>query len=507
MTRNLGDVLSADPSTRARPDAPALIETGPDGASAARRWTFAELDAAVDATARGLLRRGLRRGDRVGVLSANRSEFVLAYLGAMRAGLAIVPINWKLPRETVGFVAADADVKLMLADAPRAPLAPDGRATIDFDGPDWPGLLDPGAFESVAPEPDEVAQILYTSGSTGRPKGVPLSHAGQFWAVERASREDVAAHRLLVAAPMFHMNALFNLKFALLNGACLVLMPAFAAPAYVAAIRAHDVTWLTCVPTMLAMVAKQVGDAPPREFEGVTRIYMGSSPFGQSLLDEVRRLFPRAVVANGYGTTESGPMAFGPHPGGLPTPDLSVGAALDDVGLRLVGPDGGAVEGPGSGVLELRTPALMRGYLNRPEKTAEALRDGWYRTNDVMHRDADGFFTFVGRADDMFVSGGENIYPGDVEAMLERHPAVQQAVVVPVEDAIKHQLPFAFVVPGPSARPTERELKAWTLAQGPAYQHPRWVEFLDAMPLAGTNKVDRAALKARAGRVAADRPR
>jgi long-chain acyl-CoA synthetase len=151
------------------------------------------------------------------------------------------------------------------------------------------------------------------------------------------------------------------------------------------------------------------------------------------------------------------------------------------------------------GVLHLRTPALMPGYLNLPAKTAQVMTaDGYYVTGDVMRRDADGFHYFVWRADDMFVCGGENIYPGEVEAMLERHPAIRQACVVPVPDEVKGAKPVAFVVPVAGAAPSPQAIREWALAHGPAYQHPRHVELVWELPLAGTGKIDRAALTARA---------
>src|ERR687886_414725 len=337
MARNLGDMLDA----RRAPDKIVLIETGADGSTTRSTWTARALDDLINAVARGLARRGPHRGDSVGILSLNRTEFVAAYFGAMRAGLVAAPINWKLPADTVAYIAEDARVKLLFADAERIGLAPSDLPVIDFDAPSWSAFLGPGPFESIAPEADEVAQILYTSGSTGRPKGVPLSHSGQRWAVEVISTEDVSSHRLLVAAPMFHMNALFNLKFAFYNNACAVLMSMFSAQSYIAAIEAHQVTWLTSVPTMLAMVAKEIGDGPvPDAFARVTRVFMGSSPFGQSLLDRVRKLFPNAVVTNGYGTTEAGPAVFGRHPAGLPTPDLSMGHARPEIGVRIVDREG-----------------------------------------------------------------------------------------------------------------------------------------------------------------------
>lgn len=502
MNANLGDMLDAART----PEKVVLVEAGHDGRSTRVACTARALDSLIDAVARGLLKRGLRRGDAVGVLSLNRAEYVAVYFGAMRAGLVVVPVNWKLPTDIVAYITRDAAVKLFFTDAERAALVPSDILQIGFDTPDWAAFLDPGPFDSVAVAEDEIAQILYTSGSTGRPKGVPLSHAGQRWAVEVVSTEDVSTHRLLVAAPMFHMNALFNLAFAFRNNATVVLLPRFSVSSYIAAIGAHGVTWLTSVPTMIAMVAKEVGGgAPPASFKNVIRIFMGSSPFGQSLLDRVRSIFPNATISNGYGTTEAGPAVFGKHPNGIPTPDLSLGYPLKAINLRMVDGDGRPVSGAGEGILQMRTPALMRGYLNLPEQTARAVRDGWYHTNDVVRRDADGFYFFVGRADDMFVSGGENIYPGEVEKIIERHPGVQQAVVVPVPDELKQALPFAFVVREPAAQPAadEAAVRQWVLDNAPAYQHPRWVEFVSAMPLAGTNKIDRAALRRQAKEIAA----
>jgi long-chain acyl-CoA synthetase len=140
-------------------------------------------------------------------------------------------------------------------------------------------------------------------------------------------------------------------------------------------------------------------------------------------------------------------------------------------------------------------PGNLLGYHNLPDETAKRLRDGWYYTGDVCRRDADGFYWFVGRTDDMFVSGGENIFPGEVEALLQRHPAVHQALVMPFDHELKGQVPYAFVVPRSGVTVSEDELKQYALANGPAYQHPRRVFILDQLPLSGTNKVDREQLR------------
>jgi acyl-CoA synthetase (AMP-forming)/AMP-acid ligase II len=223
---------------------------------------------------------------------------------------------------------------------------------------------------------------------------------------------------------------------------------------------------------------------------------MGSAPLTQALVDKVEALFPGARVENGYGTTEAGPLPFGDHPGGIPRPPLSVGypTSGSEVALR-EGPS------PDEGVLYLRGPMLMNGYHDLPERTAEALRDGWYRSGDLLRRDEDGFYYFVGRADDMFVVGGENVWPGEVERLVERVPGVHQALVVPVPDEIKGALPFCFVVKQQDAVLDEAAVKAYTIQNGPAFAHPRFVAFVAAIPLAATNKPDRRRLTAEAERI------
>jgi len=185
-------------------------------------------------------------------------------------------------------------------------------------------------------------------------------------------------------------------------------------------------------------------------------------------------------------------VVFGPHPKGLPQPELSVGYPHPKVRLHLVdGDDRNAAQG----VLEMKCPAVMLGYHNRPDVPSPITADGFYVTGDVFRRDENGFHYFIGRTDDMFVSGGENIYPADVERMLERHPDVAQAVVVPIDDDIKGQKPVAFVIRKPDRTVSEDALKSYALAHAPAFQHPRFVWFLDELPLASSNKVDRAALR------------
>ncbi|MBD0272341.1 MAG: acyl--CoA ligase [Acetobacteraceae bacterium] len=486
--RNLGALVRRG----ADPDKPALVDRS---RGAPRTISFAELDALADAAARGLLRRGLARGDRVGLLAANSAEFLAAFYGAQRAGLVPVPVNWRFPPATVEYVLRDSGAKLVLHDVARAPAVPEGLSPVALDGPGWDALLDPGPFEAVEPAPAEPAFFLYTSGSTGRPKGVVLSHQSHLWVVrQRLAGAEIGEEVALIAAPLYHMNGLALAQLACAGHATVVVLPQFEARTYLAAIAAHRCTWITGVPPMYAMLLRERDLLAATDVSSVRNLRMGSAPVSPALLAEVAAAFPRARILNGYGTTEAGPVVFGSHPRGLPTPPLSVGFPHPAVELRLRAGDG--TVGADQGVLEQRCPGLMNGYWNRPDLPSPFTEDGFYVTGDVFRRDADGFHFFVGRTDDMFVSGGENIFPSQVEKVIETHPAVEQAAVIAVEDEIKGQKPVAFVVLRPGALADEAALKAHVLANVPAYMHPRRVWFLDRLPLAGTNKVDKAALAA-----------
>jgi acyl-CoA synthetase (AMP-forming)/AMP-acid ligase II len=491
---NLGDLIPRDRDLAKV----AIVDLG--GELGRRDFTFANLDRGANGVARALTKRGLQRGDRVALLSANRFEYIVAYYGIMRAGFVAVPVNFKFPREIIHFIIRDSGAKFVFADAARAADCPPDVPSVTF-GEAFVAFIELGPFAAIVPAPDEPAMFLYTSGSTGTPKGVVLSHQSHIWVVQTRLAPGLERHRYLVAAPLYHMNALALAKLACAAHATIVLLPQFSAPAYIEAIERYRCTWLTAVPPMIAMMLRERALLAATDLSSVAFVRMGSAPVSHALMAALHEALPQASVTNAYGTTEAGPVVFGPHPLGLPQPELSVGYPHPLVSLRLVdGDDRGAAQG----VLEMKCPALMLGYHNRPDVPPPLTPDGFYITGDVFRRDANGFHYFVGRTDDMFVSGGENIYPADVERMLERHPDIAQAAVVPIDDDIKGQKPVAFVIKKAGHALDEEGVKRFALAHAPAYQHPRFVWFVDELPLASTNKLDRAVLHAMAEERIAD---
>ena len=485
--------LGALTSKNGDPDKVAIIDLG---TGEPRRFSYLDFETQANAVARALAGRGLARGDRVAILSANRFEYLTTVHGIMRAGFVAVPVNFKFPPATIDYIVHDSGAKLVFCDAARLNSAPKDLPRIGFDGGgvgDFASFLASGPFSPVMPADHEPALFLYTSGSTGRPKGVVLSHRSHIWVVEqRMAAQDMTRHRFLVAAPLYHMNALAMSQLAHAAHATVVLLPQFTTQLYLKAIEDYRCTWLTAVPPMIAMMLNDKERFAATDLSSVEFLRMGSAPVSQSLMNAIHCALPRASVTNAYGTTEGGPVVFGPHPKGLPQPDMSVGYPHPKVQVRLIGENSRAAD---TGVLEMKSPAIMNGYHSRPDAASPITADGFYVTGDVFRRDENGFHFFVGRTDDMFVSGGENIFPGEVEKMLESHPDVIQACVVPVDDDIKGTKPVAFVVKREGSNLDEATLKAFALANAPAYQHPRSIWFVRSLPLASTNKLDRKALR------------
>jgi acyl-CoA synthetase (AMP-forming)/AMP-acid ligase II len=467
-----------------------------------REIDYPTYHSACDAIARGLAKRGFKPGTRVGLFCSNRAEFLQIFYGAMRAGVVPILIGILQPPDAVTWIINDSDVQLVFCEETLKSKLPDGVAVVIIDSKGADGLeafKDPGAFDAFKPDYDSIAFVAYTSGSTGRPKGVLLSHRAHSWVARMIStdRDFSPEDRMIVAAPLYHKHGMNSIKCVLYGGSTVVLMPKFNARAYIEAINRYRVTVVSGVPTMFAMMLQQRDLLAGPDYSFVRLVTLGGAPASDELIDQVAERFPNAKINLIFGITETSAALFGRHPEGAVRPRHSIGFPIPGNEFRLVGGDT-----PNLGTLHVRGPGMMSGYQNNPEQMAKRIdAEGWFNTGDILRRDESGWYYFVGRSDDMFTTSGHNIYPAEVELMLERHPDIDQAVVVPAPDKIKHTVPYAFLVKRAGSKLGDEEVKQHALKNAPPYQYPRKVIFVDALPLNTVGKIDRRTLEAEARRL------
>jgi long-chain acyl-CoA synthetase len=502
LPTNLGHLF--DVPLRIQPDAPAVLQGDVV-------LSFHELDERCNRVANALAGLGVRAGDRVALMFSNDYRFIETLFGAMRIGAVPVPLNIRMGDDALSYVADDSDAVVLIANSDMADRArtlfPRLSRVRHFivDGDPPPGALNYNeTLRAASPEltprvtaPDDVCLQPYTSGSTGKPKGVLLTHGGQIWNTDVLRKLDALDHteRALVAVPLYHKNAMAGaVKPFLLCGGSLVILPGFDPVGVIHAIERYKITYMTGVPAMYAMIFARRDELRTHDVTSLRYASCGSAEVSDELLAEFQRVFPGAIVAEGYGLTEGGPVPVAMSRYGLIRRG-SCGRQIPGAEVRIVGDDGITDVGPHRvGELITRNPGLARGYWKLPDVTAERFRGGWLYTGDLMRRDEDGFYYFVGRKDDMINVSGENVYPKEVVDILLRHPNIRDAYVVSVPDPVKGAIPVAFVVQATAGQTSAEEIRQFYLRHGAPYAYPRRIYFLDAMPLAGTGKVSRAEL-------------
>jgi long-chain acyl-CoA synthetase len=504
--RNLGFFF--DHATARVPDKVAIIDLF---GGRERCSTYRQLDARMDAVARMLARLGVRPGERVAMLIGNRTEFIEFFFGAMRAGAIPLPLNTRLAGPTLERIVADSACALAVVDpasnrdalalAQRLPLR--RRLLLDRDEGGFLSfeaeMAKPGA--TVEPPPiadDDQAFQPYTSGSTGRPKGAIMTHRGMLWYVAYNQRYWPAAEgeRGLIALPLFHKNALRGtVKPMLYAGGSFVLMPGYEPRAYLDALAKYKCTYSRGVAAVFTMFLQHRDYLRTLDLSALRSMTIGSAVVTPELMDAVERALPQVKVSESYGLTEGGSPLRAPVDG-RPVPRGSPGVPAPEIELRLVDAQGNDAD---EGELLIRCPYVCLGYHNEPEITRAKLSDGWLRTGDIFCKDADSFFYFRSRVDDMFSCGGENIYPKEVENLLFAHPDVVNAVVAPVPHPVKGFVPAAMVIAREGAAVTAEDLKTYCLDKGPAYSHPRFIDIVAALPLNGAGKIDRNVVQAKLG--------
>ena len=468
--------------------------------------TYAALDARSEALAGALLRLGLRRGDRVATLTGNRPEQVELFFACAKAALILAPMSWRLAPRELAYQLGHARPAALFVEPPFDALADAALALTDAR----PRRLTLGrtALDELAgsggrtprrqpPADDDDLLLLYTSGTTGRPRGARLTHRNCFFtnlSLDRAAglREDDVVLQVL---PQFHVAG-WNVQplLAWWTGATVVLEPRFDATRALALIESRRITTMMGVPANYLMMA-----AAPRfahtDLRSVRDAVVGGAPAPTSLLHTWHE---RGVaLRQGYGLTETSPNVLC-----VPREDTGrrtgwAGKPYPHVDVALADPRSGALlAGPGTGELLVRGSAVFAGYWRDAEASREAIRDGWLHTGDVAQRDAEGFYRIRDRLKDMYISGGENVYPAEIESVLHEHPAVADAAVIGVPDERWGEVGAAIVVLRPGETADEQELLEHCRTRLAAFKVPRSVRFADALPRSAAGKLHRRELRA-----------
>jgi fatty-acyl-CoA synthase len=441
------------------------------------RISYAELARRTAALARGLRERGVRRGDRVAYLGPNHPAYLETLFATASLGAIFVPLNARLAEPEREFLLSDAGVSVLLrpqnVEEHRRPGEP-------LDEP--VALRDP-------------CLIMYTSGSTGRPKGAVLTHGNLTWnCVNVLVESDLSGHEVaLVAAPLFHAAALgMTCLPTLLKGGTCVLAESFDPARALELIEEHRITTLFGVPAMYDAIVAQPRWATA-DLSSVRTLLCGGSPVPEST---IRRYLDRGLTfVQGYGMTEASPGVLVLDPEAVATKAGSAGVPSFFTDVRIVDPAGSPVAPGERGEIVVRGPNVMLGYWNRPEATDEALTGGWLHSGDVAVADEDGFVTVVDRIKDMIISGGENVYPAEVESALYSHPAVELCAVIGAPDAKWGEVPRAVVVLREGATATAEEIREFLRERLAGYKVPKQVEFWAELPRTGSGKVQKAVVK------------
>ncbi|MGH3082268.1 MAG: acyl-CoA synthetase [Gaiellaceae bacterium] len=441
--------------------------------------TYAELDSRSERLAGALLDSGLRRGDLVATLTANSGEHVVVFFACAKAGLGLVPLSWRLAAPELAFQLDDAEPVVLIVDGEQAALADEVLA----EGAAKPRRVAFGELEAdrdalEAPvDDDDTLLVVYTSGTTGRPKGAQLTHANCFWTnlsfdlATGVRGEDV----VLQVLPQFHCGG-WNVQplLAWWKGARVVLERTFDAARCLELIERKRVTTMMGVPAIYQFMAEEPAfeDA---DLSSLRSAVVGGAPMPEPLL---RRWQERRVaVVQGYGLTEAAPNVLCLPPEDAVRKAGWAGKPYPFVDVRL----------SPQGELQVQGPNVFAGYWRNSAATTAVFDDGWLRTGDVAEQDDEGNYRIRGRLKDMYISGGENVYPAEIESVLHEHPAVADAAVVGVPDERWGESGVAFVVT--RAEVTSEELRDWCGDRLARYKVPREVRFLEELPRSAMNKV------------------
>lgn len=482
-----------------------------------RRLTYADLNGAANQFANGLRGLGVKRGEKVALMIPNVPHFAIAYYGILKAGAVVVPLNVLLKGREVEYHLTDSDAVALVAfemfteeaykgiqNVPAckslilAAINPASPPSVEDERVTTMGRVmyqQPPVFDTVQTMPDDTAVILYTSGTTGQPKGAELSHFNMFYNAQFAADKLIGMtpdDALLGVLPLFHsfgQTCVMNAGFS--AGTTVVLLPRFEPDKALGAMQQEGVTLFAGVPTMYwAMLnvpdVEQKFDVP-RIAEKLRLCLSGGAAMPVELMRAFEAKFG-VMILEGYGLSETSPVAsFNVRD--KPRKPGSIGVPIWGTEMSVFDDSDRPLDAGERGEIVIRGHNVMKGYYQRPEATAEALRNDWFHTGDIAYQDEDGYFFIVDRKKDMINRGGFNVYPRELEEVLMSHPAVSLVAVIGVPDEKVGEEVKAVIVKKPADATTEDELLAWCKEQFAAYKRPRYLEFRESLPMTATGKI------------------
>lgn len=506
MNINIGETLAR--RTKRMPHREALVET-----DSGRRFTYTDLNERTNRLANGLLKAGVSAGDRVGILLMNCSEFVETFFATAKIGATLVPLNWRLTPDELEFILKDSGTTALIFGPEFAGQVADIHArgpktdlknyiqlggklaefATDFDALK---LTQPASEPPISGINDDLLFIMYTSGTTGLPKGVMHSHRTVFAAITNmmATNETGIDETTLLSLPLFHVGALTPAFQSIYSAARLVITRTFDPVKSWEIIRDEKTTNTLLVPAMLQAM-KAVFDPSKHDASSMRSMVSGAAPVPVSMIQDFAEM--GISINQVYGMTETcgpGCLILGEDAASRPG---STGKGYFYTDIRITAPDGSECAPGVSGEVCIRSPNNMVGYWNRPEATAEAVIDGWLHSGDMGVADADGFVTIVDRLKDMLISGGENVYPAEIENVLLAHEGVVDAAVIGIPSAKWGESAMAVIVRAPGAEVDEQELITLTQTKLAKFKSVKLVQFTDIIPRNASGKILKRALRDR----------
>ena len=464
------------------PERPALVSAG-------TRANFRELHTRVSSIAGALARHGFKTGDRLALLLPNETEYIELVYACAWLGVTVVPLNTRLAAKEIDNILTDAQPHGLIRHSllPTPTVKVSEQRVLDQEPLD----VQRDSFPDPIYDPNAILALIYTSGTTGRPKGVEMRHSNILENLYHASFwlpfEEGSVH--LHAAPLFHIADFPSMFGAPAFGAGQVTIPKFNPQTFCEAVQRERVTHTVMVPTMINMLT-QFSELKKYDLTSLQHLGYGGSPMAPELVHRTRAVLSNVKLVQVYGLSETGFLT------GLfdheHTEDklTSCGRPCVGVEVRVVDDSGKEVQTGQKGELVARGANIMRGYWNNAEETDRSFRDGFFRTGDVGYQDANGYFYILDRLKDMIVTGGENVYSGEVEAVIYTHPAVREVAVFGIPDPKWGEIVKAYVVLKPGEKLSAEELVAYCRKSLANYKVPRSIEFSETeLPKSGSGKI------------------